>query len=74
MAREARVRSALVAGQIEEGPRPDADVVYSLAEKAGLGEALARPRELLEIAGEDLAHRFQGGSGRSSSPRTEQGV
>jgi glycerate 2-kinase len=58
MAREALKRSALVAGQIEEGPRPDADVVYSLAERAGLDEAMARPRELLEEAGEELARRF----------------
>jgi glycerate kinase len=58
MAREARKRSALVAGQIEEGARPDADVVYSLAERAGLDEAMGRPRELLEEAGEDLARRF----------------
>jgi glycerate kinase len=58
MAREARKRSALVAGQIEEGPRPDADVVYSLAEDAGLAEAMARPRELLEHAGEEIARRF----------------
>jgi glycerate 2-kinase len=58
MAREARKRSALVAGQIEEGPRPDADVVYSLAEDAGLAEAMARPRELLEHAGEEVARRF----------------
>lgn len=62
MAREARVRSALVVGQIEEGPRPDADVVYSLAEKAGLAEALARPRELLEEAGEEVARRFTNGA------------
>jgi glycerate kinase len=58
MAREALKRSALVAGQIEEGPRPDADVVYSLVERAGLDEALARPRELLEQAGEELARQF----------------
>jgi len=58
MAREARKRSALVAGQIEEGLGPDADVVYSLAERAGLEQAMARPRELLEEAGEELARRF----------------
>jgi glycerate kinase len=63
MAREARRRSALVAGQIEEGARPDADVVYSLAERAGLDEAMRRPRELLEEAGEEVARRFAGGPG-----------
>jgi glycerate kinase len=56
MAREARKRSALVAGQIDG--TPDADVVYSLAEDAGLAEAMARPRELLEHAGEEVARRF----------------
>jgi glycerate kinase len=58
MAREARKRSALVAGQMEEGARPDADVVYSLAERAGLDEAMARPRELLEEAGVEVGRRF----------------
>jgi glycerate 2-kinase len=63
MAREARKRSALVAGQIQEGSRPDADVVYSLAERVGLDEAMARPRELLEEAGEEVARRFVRGQG-----------
>jgi glycerate kinase len=63
MAREARVRSALVAGQIEEGAPPDADVVYSLAERAGLAEAMARPRKLLEEAGEEVARQFVRGQG-----------
>jgi glycerate kinase len=58
LAREARRRTALVAGQIEDGARPEADVVYSLAERAGLEEAIARPRELLEEAGEAVARRF----------------
>lgn len=58
MAREARKRSVLVAGQIEEGSRPDAEVVYSLAEEASMAEAMARPRELLEQAGEEVARRF----------------
>jgi glycerate kinase len=58
MAREALKRSALIAGQIEKGPLPDADVVYSLAEQASLDEAMARPRELLEEAGEEVARRF----------------
>jgi glycerate kinase len=60
MAREAWRRTALIAGQIEEGSRPDADVVYSLAERAGLDEAMTRPRELLEEAGEEVARRFLG--------------
>ncbi len=63
IAREARKGSALVAGQIQEGSRPDADVVYSLAERAGLDEAMARPRELLEEAGEEVARRFVRGKG-----------
>lgn len=58
LAREARRRTALVAGQIEDGLRPDADVVLSLAERDGLDEALARPRELLEQAGAEVARRF----------------
>jgi glycerate kinase len=58
MAREALKRSALVAGQIEEGSGPDADVVYSLSERAGVQVAMASPGELLEEAGEELARRF----------------
>lgn len=58
LGREALRRTALVAGQIEDGVRPDADVVYSLAEEGGLEDALARPRELLEDAGEEVARRF----------------
>lgn len=48
MAREARCRSVLVAGEIEEGVTPAADHVYSLAARAGLEAALTRPGELLE--------------------------
>jgi glycerate kinase len=58
LAREARVRSALVAGQVDEGQRPDALVVYSLAARVGLEEAMARPGELLEEAGEEVAGEF----------------
>jgi glycerate kinase len=61
MAREALKRSARVAGQIEAGPGPHADVVYSLAERVGLDEAMARPRELLLEAGEEVARRFANG-------------
>lgn len=48
MAREARCRSILVAGEIEDGVAPPADHVYSLAARAGLEAALTRPGELLE--------------------------
>jgi glycerate 2-kinase len=48
LAREAGCRSVLVAGQVEEGARPPADLVYSLASGAGLEAALGRTRELLE--------------------------
>jgi glycerate 2-kinase len=53
MGREAGCRSVLVAGEIETGLSPPADLVYSLADRAGREAALARPRELLhEIAAE----------------------
>jgi len=44
-----------VAGQIEEGVSPAADLVYSLAARAGLDAATSRTRELLEEAGADAA-------------------
>jgi glycerate kinase len=55
LAREAGCRRVLVAGQIEEGVSPAADLVYSLAARAGLDAATSRTRELLEEAGADAA-------------------
>jgi glycerate kinase len=55
MAREAACRTVLVAGQIEDGVVPPADLVYSLASRAGLAEATERARELLEEAAADAA-------------------
>jgi glycerate kinase len=55
LAGEAGCRRVLVAGQIEEGVSPAADLVYSLAARAGLDAATSRTRELLEEAGADAA-------------------
>jgi glycerate kinase len=53
LAREAGCRSVLIAGQVEA--TPPADVVLSLAERAGVEAAMARPRQLLEEAAEEAA-------------------
>jgi glycerate kinase len=55
MAREAGCRTVLVAGQVEASVSPPADLVYSLAERAGLEAALERPEELLEEAAAEAA-------------------
>lgn len=55
LAREARCRSVLVAGQVERGIDVDADLVYSLAERHGLESAMTRTRDLLVAAGEEVA-------------------
>lgn len=60
MAREARCRSVLIAGEIEEGLTPQADFVYSMSHRAGLEASLARPAELLEEAAADAAARLGG--------------
>jgi glycerate kinase len=55
LARLAGTRSVLVAGQIEEGVEPPADVVMSLADRVGLDACLADPRRALEEAAEEAA-------------------
>ena len=55
MAQEARCRSVLIAGEIEDGVSPPADVVYSLAARAGRDAAMSRTAELLEDAAADAA-------------------
>lgn len=55
MAREAGCRTVLVAGQVDASVTPPADLVYALAERAGLEAALERPRELLEEAAAEAA-------------------
>jgi glycerate kinase len=56
MAREAHCRTVLIAGSIERGAEPQADLVYSLAERAGQSEAMTRARELtLQAAAEAAA-------------------
>lgn len=54
MARDHGCRTVLVAGQVDASA-PPADLVYSLADRAGLEAALARPSELLEEAAADAA-------------------
>jgi glycerate kinase len=55
MAGQAGCRTVLVAGQVEGSVTPPADLVYSLAERAGLAAAMERPGELLEEAAADAA-------------------
>jgi glycerate kinase len=61
LAREAGCRSVLIAGDVEEGIDPHADVVYSLAARAGRAASLARAAELLEEAAAEAAVRRGGG-------------
>ena len=51
-------RTALVAGQVQEGVEPPADVVVDLAARFGLEAALERTRAVLGEVGEDLAGRL----------------
>mgnify|MGYP003287968626 CR=1 FL=1 len=60
MARDARCRSVLIAGDIEEGLTPQADLVYSLSARAGREASLARPAEVLEEAAAEAAARIGG--------------
>jgi glycerate kinase len=53
LAREHGCRSVVVAGRIESGIRPPADVVFSLEDRWGIEAAMDRPRELLEAVGEE---------------------
>jgi glycerate 2-kinase len=62
MARESGCRTVLVAGQVDPSVRPPADLVYSLADRAGLEAALARPRELLEEAAAEASAAVRAGS------------
>jgi glycerate 2-kinase len=62
MARDAGCRTVLVAGQVEPSVTPPADLVYSLADRAGLEAALARPRELLEEAAAEASVAVRAGS------------
>jgi glycerate 2-kinase len=55
LARGARCRTVLIAGRIEEGADPPADMVYSLAERAGPDEAMARASELVIEAAAEAA-------------------
>ncbi|MGH2661832.1 MAG: glycerate kinase family protein [Actinomycetota bacterium] len=55
LAREAGCRTVVVAGQIEEGVTPPAELVYSLAARAGLRAAMERAAELLEETAAEAA-------------------
>jgi glycerate kinase len=59
LALEARCRTVVVAGQIEPGVRPPADMVFSLEDRSGIEAAMERPRELLEGVGEEAASAIQ---------------
>jgi glycerate 2-kinase len=60
LAREARCRSVLICGQVEDGADPEADLVYDLSD-SGLEEAMRRPRELLAGAARAAAVAITGG-------------
>jgi glycerate 2-kinase len=61
MAVEAGCRTVLIAGQVEEGARPPAELVYTLASRAGLGDAMSRTREILEEAATEAASAVREG-------------
>lgn len=61
LAREAGCRTVLVAGQVEEGAEPPADLVFDLASRAGLDAALSRARELVEDAASEAAAAMREG-------------
>ena len=61
MARHARCRTVLIAGQVADGVRPQADLVIPLSERAGSVEAaMAGAREHLEAAAESAAREMSG--------------
>jgi glycerate kinase len=60
LAGEAGCRTVLVAGRVERGIEPPADLVYSLVERVGEREAMSRPREALVDVGADAAIRIRG--------------
>ena len=55
MAREAGCATVLVAGRIDAGIDPPADLVYDLSARAGSGPAMERARDLVEDASADAA-------------------
>jgi glycerate 2-kinase len=55
MAREAGCRTVLIAGQVEDGAAPPADLVYSLASRAGAQRAMTGAREAVEDAAAEAA-------------------
>ncbi|MGH2724759.1 MAG: glycerate kinase [Actinomycetota bacterium] len=55
LAVEAGCRTVLIAGQVDPGGDPPADLVYSLAERAGTEAALARPGDLVRDAAREAA-------------------
>lgn len=57
LARRTGCRAVLIAGQVEEGADPPADVVYSLAAREGIEAAMTRTGELIESAAADAATR-----------------
>jgi glycerate 2-kinase len=61
MATESGCRTVLIAGQVEEGAVPPAELVYSLASRAGLENAMGRTRETLEQAATEAASAVREG-------------
>jgi glycerate kinase len=55
MAGRAGCRTVLVAGRIERGVEPSADLVYSLVDRAGEEDAMSRTRELVMEAASEAA-------------------
>jgi glycerate 2-kinase len=61
MAREAGCRTVLIAGRVEDGVDPPADLVYSLSEQGGEDAAMERTAALVEEAAFDAAGKMGGG-------------
>lgn len=60
LAREAGCRSVLVAGQVEKGVQPQADLVFDIAARAGLEACMAEPKVHVAAAAEEAARRLMG--------------
>jgi glycerate kinase len=61
MARESGCRTVLIAGRVGPDVDPPADVVFSLAERAGEEVALARAGDLVEDAAAEAAEGLREG-------------
>ena len=72
LAAEAGCRTVLIAGQVEEGSDPPAEVVYSLSDRGGSEGALARAEELVREAAGDAARTIMAGGAVARTKAVER--